>query len=60
MVTAFVAAGIPLHVFENPKLREWLMEHLKNGNSLPSERTLRRHLIKEGDADMEKTKEICL
>lgn len=59
MASAFVSAGIPLHVVRNPRLQTWIKTSVKNGDSMPSETTLRTYLSSEGKADIIKTIELC-
>lgn len=59
MAVAFVSAGVPLHVFSNPSIREWIKKNCTAGETLPSEQTLRNYLVEEGKADQEKTINFC-
>ncbi len=59
MVGAFAGAGVPLHVFSNANVRKWIQEHVKIGQTLPSETTLRKCLVKNGEADFEATVSKC-
>lgn len=59
MSAAFVSAGIPLYVFRNPSVRNWLKTNLKFGDNLPSESTLRTYLKEEGIQDTVNTTMVC-
>lgn len=59
MVGAFAGAGVPLHVFSNTNVRNWIQNHVKCGQTLPSETTLRKCLVKSGNSDLEATVSKC-
>ncbi|CAL8112040.1 unnamed protein product [Orchesella dallaii] len=59
MVASFTSAGVSLKIFRNSAVRKWLEKNIKNGHTLPCETTLRKLLVKEGDADLKKTTELC-
>ena len=59
MAKAFTGAGIPLYVFRDDQLRNFLKDNLKNGDDLPSETTLRKKLLECATDDLKLTREIC-
>lgn len=52
MVGAFVAAGVPLKIFRNQRIRNWIGTNVQNGSTLPSETRLRELLQDEGIRDL--------
>jgi hypothetical protein len=59
MVSSFVSAGVPLFVFRNPGVKQWIHQHVKSGRDLPTEPTLRKYLVEEGGEDLIATRDIC-
>ena len=51
MIEAFTAAGVPLHVFNDSAIREWMGQNIKSGSSLPSVSKLRTLLVASGRED---------
>jgi hypothetical protein len=59
MVSAFVSAGVPIHVFRNVKVQKWMKANVKAGASFPCETTLRKMLVEEGRSDILQTIDLC-
>ncbi|CAL8148922.1 unnamed protein product [Orchesella dallaii] len=55
MAASFTSDGVPLKIFRNAAVRKWQEKNVKNGHTLPCETTLRKLLVKEGNADLMKT-----
>lgn len=56
MTEAFVAAGVPLHIFrKGSSVHDWMTKNVKNGAGLPSETSLRRILVNSGQDDMQES-----
>ncbi len=53
MAVAFASAGVPIFVFTNLNVRNWLKENVKDGQDLPSEWSLRKFLTEDRDKDIQ-------
>ncbi len=56
---AFAGAAVPIKLFSNTGIRTWIKSYVADGDSLPSETTLRKYLKQEGDKDHNATAELC-
>ena len=51
MVESFVSAGVPLNVFNNMAVRNWMTKNVQAGETFPGVTSLRRSLQLSGDKD---------
>ena len=55
MAEVFTAVGVPLNIFQNAGIRDWIRPNVKSGTSLPSVTTLRSLLKTSGQKDQHET-----
>jgi hypothetical protein len=59
MVSTFVTAGVPLYIFRNPSVQNWINTNIKSSSEIPCESTLRKYLDEKGCDDLVTTRELC-